>query len=99
MFSRFFRRKAANEEIEPVSVPERANRDSEYIHVQVLTRSKTKLEGIIVDLSGEGACVRFISSAGLAVGDAVKLRSSLRNIDETAQVIWRDQNQVGLRFV
>lgn len=99
MLSRIFRKNEVSKAEEPPAPPTRSERTKMFIEAYVVTANRREIEGIIVDLSETGACIRFVSNNGLLVGHVIKLVAPLKRIQRTCKIIWRDQNDVGVRFV
>lgn len=99
MLSRILRKKADDPVIAPHTPPERSERERMFVEANVTTRSRKEHTGIIVDISDTGACIRFVSNNGLAVGEVVKLIAPLKSIRRYCKMVWRDQNDVGMEFL
>lgn len=92
-------RKAVVAETAPEPAP--PARDSERIpsfkDATVTTMSGEKWRAIAVDIDDHGARVRFMTQP--AIGDKVRVSISGVCTLRLAKVMWRDRNDVGLRYV
>jgi hypothetical protein len=83
----------------PATTPQkrRAERDDAYVECLVSTGGRHAEKGVIVDISETGARIRFNHRSTLP--ETVRLKALRLKLDRPAQVIWRDFNEVGLKFL
>ena len=81
--------------------PEIINRDprlNTFAEAFIVTPFQNKLHGALIDLSETGARLRFRSLSGVQVGDRISVCAPLKSINRKAEVVWRDQTEIGVEF-
>lgn len=101
-FENLFGRHKSRRETEALPTqPEPAQRDSErtpsFKDATVTTMTGQKLRAVAVDMDDHGARVRFLTKPD--IGDKVKVSISGVCTQRLAKVMWRDRNDVGLRYI
>ncbi len=80
----------------PSLTPRASPRKNTYAVVTVVYESGYKRKGVIVNHSGQGAKVRFMSNEDMPSRVAVRMPNQAG--DQWADVVWRDFCDAGLRF-
>lgn len=57
-----------------------------------------KLDGVLVDVSDTGARVRFVTNGG-HISQHVRLEAPVAGINRAAELVWRDRNEAGFRYL
>lgn len=73
------------------------DRSQTFHHATAITGSAMRIEGIAVDVSADGARLRFKSTSGLA--DIVRVKISSLRIDSAVELRWVDKSDVGVKFI
>jgi len=97
MFNWFkFKRSSKAQEEKPM-IP-REPRVNTFAEAYIVNQYNLKTPGALVNLSPTGACLRFMSLSGILLSDKIEVRVPMKSIRESATVIWRDNNQIGVEF-
>lgn len=73
-------------------------RASTFAEAFIISPFQMKIHGALVDLSETGARLRFRTLSGIQAGDRISVCVPLKNIRRKAEVIWRDQYEIGVEF-
>ncbi|MEL7231849.1 MAG: PilZ domain-containing protein [Pseudomonadota bacterium] len=79
-------------------VPRTEERQAVYAEAILLSRSGVEKRGILMDMSENGARMRFVSADGLLPGDMVKVRALLKSFRGIGVIRWKDKTDVGIQF-
>ena len=95
---KLLRLRIERETVEDEEFDYRPPRQGAYTPARIINRSGTAFDCMLMNISEDGAMVRFSARSPIMPGDSIVLHVSNRGLENHCRAIWRDYNELGLQF-